>query len=74
MELGKTHICDDTIFNASCINIVVAHEICWPIVEKKGILVRMLPKFLTGIGLIDKTLINIHKPLKCKTPHENIQR
>jgi hypothetical protein len=46
MELGKTYICDDTIFNASCINHVVVNEICWPIVQKKGVLVRMLPKFL----------------------------
>jgi hypothetical protein len=62
MELGKTYICDDTIFNASCINHVVVNEICWSIVQKKGVLVRMLPKVRRGIELIDNTLINIHKP------------
>jgi hypothetical protein len=62
MELGKTYIRDDTILMQSCNNHVVANEICWPIVQKKGVLVRMLPKVRRGIELIDNTLINIHKP------------
>jgi hypothetical protein len=62
MQLGKTYICDDIIFNASCINHVVGIETCWPIVQKKNVLIIMLPKFLRGVGLIDKTLININKP------------
>lgn len=68
MELVQTYICDDTIFNASCINHVVVNEICWPIVQKKGVLVRMLPKFLKGIELIDNTLINIHISLETPNP------
>jgi hypothetical protein len=67
MELGKTYIRDDTILMQSCNNHVVANEICWPIVQKKGVLVRMLPKVRRGIELIDNTLINIHKPWNTKS-------
>jgi hypothetical protein len=55
-------VCDDAIFIASCINHAYAHEILWPIIQKKHMLGTTILEFQGYIGLIDGTLIKIHKP------------
>jgi hypothetical protein len=55
-------LCDGAVFIVSRINGSIAHEISWHDVNKRHPLGTLNPLFLGCIGLIDGTLVEIHRP------------
>ena len=64
-------LCDVALFKASCISLGLEGEMKWPhATERRRLLDAMNP--LMSIGIIDGTLVDIHKPWKneTETTHE----
>ena len=59
---GKSSVIDDQIFIASYINWALRDEIKWPNELEKQALASIIPTFPGCIGIIDCTLIKIHRP------------
>jgi hypothetical protein len=61
---SRLAVCDYLVFVASCVNVALCNEICWPTADERRAAGRSIEGFRGCNGFIDGTLVKIRKPFR----------